>query len=120
MCFKSGNYNPNVFIWMSLGMIVFLLALHYNMVSAHSQETKPGYRINDGRLQKYSFGTIKHTGHLHDVADKAMVSTHYLSGRYSREFRNLNTTYVSTEDRKARTGKHLIPFYSFFQVLQVY
>ena len=117
MCFKSGNYNPNVFIWMSLGIIVFLLALHYNMVSAHTPETKPGYRINERRLQKCSFGTIQHKAHLHNVADKAMSSIHYLSGRYSSEFRDLNTTYVSTDDRKARTGRHLIPFYSFFQVL---
>lgn len=36
MCFKSGNYNPNVFIWTSVGMIIFLLTLHYNMVTVNA------------------------------------------------------------------------------------
>ena len=112
MCFKSGNYNPNVFIWMSLGMILFLLALHYNMVSAHNPETKLDYRINDSRLQNCSFGTffVEHTGHLHNAVDKAMNSIHHLSGRYSSEFRDVNSKCAPTDDLK---GIHLILFIHF-------
>ena len=87
---------------MSIGMIFFLLALHYNIVSAHRPETKLDYRINDNRLRNCSLGTffVEHTEHSHDPADKAMTSIHYLYGRYSSEFRDVDSKCAITDDLK--------------------
>ena len=54
MCFKSGNYNPNVFIWISVGTIFFLLTFHYSIVSGNSPQNGKDCIIIEFPLQKRS------------------------------------------------------------------
>ena len=101
MCFKSGNYNPNVFISTTIGMVFFLVILYCSIVSGHVTDDGKDYRANGFKSQKH-LDFNQYMGHWYNVAEPAKFpNEHKQEGLFST-FEDVKTTYMLRDSRKAR------------------